>query len=1104
MSETSSPSRQKAARACAACQKYKRRCDKALPGCSLCTRLRRYCDYTNRQTENKLKTRIQELESLVTNHVSKVSPQTLSTPASSSQATGSLPASQTTSSFYPASLRFQKLFLDSDIKTRPDAPPPPSSDMIPAAALSYLSDQAQSAAVMSQYFETVHKWMPIISRVRLTSLADVELNSRPRADFALLLLTMKLIQQVPGSSSDAVKNPLYLCTKEFAASLDITGVYTLLKLQAQVLIAVYEMGHGIFPAAYVSTGCCVTQAMALGIHNRDAPQILEQPRTWIDWEERQRIWWFIVILERYVNSVGDNRPLMSADPQTTSHLPVDDDAWDSGHAMYPERLILSSSKHLSASPFARLAQASHLQGEVIKHCNDETQSLLHVKNSVEVLKSEKPNPVSAIGQPPSNIGKTFRVRGVPRGWTEDDLQTFLKEKTFSEPEIGSLAIEFHGRTQTATLTFQNDSSQLQEILTAKQPKIPLQLLPKKPTRSSSLVFDCDFDGITTLYAPPSQDHHVDLMAISGHAFGSFKERGGEHMWLRDALPYDITGEDDKPDVPISRIMIHGYKCSLQDSNSFQNLEDIGTSFHSSLRSIAIAGSFRPIILVAHSLGGLIVKEDENGNWKMTGAPAILVSKSSATHCRPWENGQQHICAMDRTHSEMVKFSSEDSEYEKVLGRLQSLVREARKVQEAREALKAQKRISQPTLSEQQQRCLKSLAFVEMQIRSQDIESAASGTCEWLLQHEAFEKWLELNQELLWIKGKSGSGKSTLLNYAFANQKHLLRARDSDLVLSFFFHGRGGDLQKNPLGFFRSLLHQILKQIPDCLSDLVETFENRCMEIGEYGEKWQWHPKELWFSLESSVLRILETRSVWLFVDALDECGEGSAKDLVHKFELLFKQSVALSACSNQLRICFSCRHYPILSSPGLAEVCLEKENRADIDTYVQSEMSSFREQIPFTVLDTIIERASGVFLWAQLVVKRIQNLTINGAGPNQIIAAVDSIPEDLESLYDQLIRGDTRLVHVVARYGIQGVMNVILQRLGQVPVEADSEDGNGRTPLSLAAKEGNTTIVEVLLATGQADVNSKDDYGQTPLSWAVEEGHEAILNLLQDYAQSHP
>ncbi|UKZ45921.1 hypothetical protein TrVGV298_000115 [Trichoderma virens] len=215
--------------------------------------------------------------------------------------------------------------------------------MIPATVLIYLGDQAQCAIIMSQYFQTIHKWIPIISRVRLTSLADSELGNRPRADFALLLLTMKLIQDVPGSSSNAVRDAMYICAKEFAASLEIAGVYTLLKLQANLLIAVYEMGHGIFPAAYASMGCCVTQAMVLGIHNRDAPQVLEQPRTWIDWEERQR------------------------------------------QAMYPERLILSSSKHLSASPFARLAQASHLQGEVIKHCNDNTRSLALVQNDVEVL-----------------------------------------------------------------------------------------------------------------------------------------------------------------------------------------------------------------------------------------------------------------------------------------------------------------------------------------------------------------------------------------------------------------------------------------------------------------------------------------------------------------------------------------------------------------------------------------------------------------------------------------------------------------------------------------------------------------------------------------------
>lgn len=53
-----------------------------------------------------------------------------------------------------------------------------------------------------------------------------------------------------------------------------------------------------------------------------------------------------------------------------------------------------------------------------------------------------------------------------------------------------------------------------------------------------------------------------------------------------------------------------------------------------------------------------------------------MSKSSATHCIEGPNGAQYMCAIDRTHSEMVKFGPEDDEYEKVLGLIQSLAREA--------------------------------------------------------------------------------------------------------------------------------------------------------------------------------------------------------------------------------------------------------------------------------------------------------------------------------------------------------------------------------------------------------------------------------------------
>ncbi|CAF3520864.1 unnamed protein product [Fusarium graminearum] len=54
--------------------------------------------------------------------------------------------------------------------------------------------------------------------------------------------------------------------------------------------------------------------------------------------------------------------------------------------------------------------------------------------------------------------------------------------------------------------------------------------------------------------------------------------------------------------------MYGYKSSVANSNNFQNIEDLATSFHSSPRILADSPTARPVIVVAHSLGGLIVKQ----------------------------------------------------------------------------------------------------------------------------------------------------------------------------------------------------------------------------------------------------------------------------------------------------------------------------------------------------------------------------------------------------------------------------------------------------------------------------------------------------------------
>ena len=288
----------------------------------------------------------------------------------------------------------------------------------------------------------------------------------------------------------------------------------------------------------------------------------------------------------------------------------------------------------------------------------------------------------------------------------------------------------------------------------------------------------------------------------------------------------------------------------------------------------------------------------------------------------------------------------------------------------------------------------------MQNRSHDISNAIEGTCKWLLQHKTYSSWAICDRGLLWIKGKPGSGKSTLLKYAL--DKH--KTRDSALVLSFFFHGRGDELQRTPLGLWRSLLHQLLRQDPGALENLVNEFKTRQNQNGKPGEDWHWHEKELCSFFMSSLPNVLKTRPIWLFVDALDECGEDNAVNLVETFKSLLESLPSQSIGLRQFRICFSCRHYPILAvDESMLEICAENENQRDISTFVDSQLTGFCGRTSSTIPALIVERASGVFMWVCLVVKRVLDLDRKGIGLAEIEEEIHAIPPDLDELYRKLI-----------------------------------------------------------------------------------------------------
>lgn len=98
---------------------------------------------------------------------------------------------------------------------------------------------------------------------------------------------------------------------------------------------------------------------------------------------------------------------------------------------------------------------------------------------------------------------------------------------------------------------------------------------------------------------------LSCFAISGlasHPFGSWKARvdDGDFMWLRDILPMRYPG---------FRCIIYGYDTHLLDSHSFRGIEDLSRALTIALKLIGSGlPSSKPTIFMAHSLGGIVLKE----------------------------------------------------------------------------------------------------------------------------------------------------------------------------------------------------------------------------------------------------------------------------------------------------------------------------------------------------------------------------------------------------------------------------------------------------------------------------------------------------------------
>ncbi|SCV30736.1 related to Zn(II)Cys6 transcriptional activator [Fusarium fujikuroi] len=350
---------------CEACRRLKRRCSRDTPSCRLCTRLGKTCNYV---TEHAISSHRASTNDLVR--------QGYADPATE------LDLHQTNN--FPCSY-----FLDSDFFQ------PISRDILTIHDGPFFLEQQRRFAIagifdslIEHYANTIHHWLPILSIKRLKQTAkSLEDPTRGVVDVLVFVALEALVSHGDRPTSLPQSNPSYLKAKHGSFIAESGGTINIRLIQTIVLVALYEFGHSIYPAAYLTIGQAVRLATMVGLHSKkDAKQLFVEPETWTLCEEQRRTWWAIVMLDRVVVA-GSPRLLMAApDPNTNDVLPCNDDDWTNGRIGFNEALFTRNfHSPSSVGHFARVCQAVHMFGKILHHIKAREKDTDPVELTAEAL-----------------------------------------------------------------------------------------------------------------------------------------------------------------------------------------------------------------------------------------------------------------------------------------------------------------------------------------------------------------------------------------------------------------------------------------------------------------------------------------------------------------------------------------------------------------------------------------------------------------------------------------------------------------------------------------------------------------------------------------------
>ncbi|KAJ4345406.1 uncharacterized protein N0V89_011536 [Didymosphaeria variabile] len=313
-----------------------------------------------------------------------------------------------------------------------------------------------------------------------------------------------------------------------------------------------------------------------------------------------------------------------------------------------------------------------------------------------------------------------------------------------------------------------------------------------------------------------------------------------------------------------------------------------------------------------------------------------------------------------------------------------------------------------------QQFLESFRFPEMNARRNTIEISHPDTFQWIFQEpgktkgsdddvpkwSSFSTWLRDGTGTYWISGKAGAGKSTLMKFLLEDpttRQILSNNRSNTMIISAFIWSLGASTQKSLVGVLCTLLYDFFAQNRDICRQMMKERQSD-FRLKRESSDWSLQELELLFS---SVVGNCPC-SLCIFIDGLDEIDRTKSTEVTS----LMKWLESIRALRT-VQLCVSSRPEPVFENRLRQYPHLQVQDLTakDIKHYVSSIVCSLdfgfegSSQDIQKLVETIVRRAEGVFLWAHLVVEHIRTDTEYSSNWKTLVQRVNELPSGLHSMY---------------------------------------------------------------------------------------------------------